>query len=166
METTYYDTPDGALSARNYTLRRRMENDQSVCTLKCPTEDDGRGEFELNCPDILEAIVPLEAQSSIPLTQLTSAGLMEVCGAKFQRTAITLCWQGAVLELALDKGVLTGGGKELPLWEAEVELKSGSREAARDYALRLAALYGLKQEKKSKFRRALDLAREGCGKNV
>ena len=28
METTYYDTPSGALSARHYTLRRRMENDR------------------------------------------------------------------------------------------------------------------------------------------
>ena len=32
MRTTYYDTPSGALSSRKYTLRRRMENDLSVCT--------------------------------------------------------------------------------------------------------------------------------------
>ena len=166
MHTTYYDTPDNALSSRNYTLRRRMENTQSVCTLKYPAPDEGRGEFELNCPDILQAIAALEAQSGIPLTALTANGLCEVCSAKFQRTAITLCWQGAVLELALDSGVLAGGGKELPFWEAEVELKSGSREAARDYALRLAALYGLTLEKKSKFRRALELAQEGSGNHV
>ena len=36
METTYYDTPDKILSARRWTLRRRMENGVSVCTLKTP----------------------------------------------------------------------------------------------------------------------------------
>ena len=34
MHTTYYDTPEGSLSDRRYTLRRRMENGISVCTLK------------------------------------------------------------------------------------------------------------------------------------
>ena len=36
METTYYDTPDRYLSARHITLRRRMENNVSVCTVKTP----------------------------------------------------------------------------------------------------------------------------------
>ena len=36
METTYYDTPSGALSARHYTLRKRLENGLCVCTLKTP----------------------------------------------------------------------------------------------------------------------------------
>ena len=45
MHTTYYDTPEGALSARHYTLRRRMENDRSVCTLKYPAGSLGRGEI-------------------------------------------------------------------------------------------------------------------------
>ena len=34
METTYYDTPSRALSARRYMLRKRLENGVSVCTLK------------------------------------------------------------------------------------------------------------------------------------
>ena len=32
MATTYYDTFDGKLSNRHWTLRRRMENGKSVCT--------------------------------------------------------------------------------------------------------------------------------------
>ena len=42
METTYYDTPSGALSARHYTLRKRLENGESVCTLKTPAGDTAR----------------------------------------------------------------------------------------------------------------------------
>ena len=36
METTYFDTLDGALSASRITLRRRFENGTSVCTVKTP----------------------------------------------------------------------------------------------------------------------------------
>ena len=45
METTYYDTPDGALSARRITLRRRFENGISVCTLKTPGTGGSCGEI-------------------------------------------------------------------------------------------------------------------------
>ena len=33
MQTTYYDTPSGALSKRRITLRCRLENGQAVCTV-------------------------------------------------------------------------------------------------------------------------------------
>ena len=56
METTYYDTPDGALSAQRITLRRRMENGRSVCTVKAPAADGSRGEWETECGDIRESI--------------------------------------------------------------------------------------------------------------
>ena len=56
METTYYDTLSGALSTRHITLRRRMENGVSVCTVKTPISDLGRGEWELECGDIKTAI--------------------------------------------------------------------------------------------------------------
>ena len=44
------------------------------------------------------------------------------------------------------------------LCEVEVELKSGSEAAAIALARELADNYGLKEENKSKFRRAMDLA--------
>ena len=54
MQTTYYDTPDGSLSARKWTLRRRLENGRSVCTLKTPAAGLGRCEWETQC-DTVEA---------------------------------------------------------------------------------------------------------------
>ena len=60
METTYYDTPSGALSARHYTLRRRLENGVSVCTLKAPA-GNARGEWEMECESIHAAVVKLPA---------------------------------------------------------------------------------------------------------
>lgn len=160
METTYYDTPGGALSQRWYTLRRRMENGCSVCTLKTPVDDFGRGEFEMECDRIETAIPELCKLSGVTeLPALVEEGIVPVCGAKFTRIAKTLVFPDVTLELALDTGVLTGGGKEIPLCEVEVELKSGSREAALLFAHQIAETYGLAPEQKSKFRRALALAK-------
>ena len=47
----------------------------------------------------------------------------------------------------------------MPLLEVEVEVKSGSEEAATAFAATLAQEYGLTVENKSKYRRALGLAR-------
>lgn len=155
MATTYYDTPSGAMSKRMYTLRQRMENDRSVCTLKTPADGCGRREFEVDSPSIEEALPTLCKLSGIPeLPGLLHEGLTPVCGAAFTRIAKTVELRDCTVELALDTGILTGGNKELPLCEVEVELKTGSREAATAYGMQLAAAYGLVPEKRSKFRRA------------
>ena len=61
METVYYDTPSGALSARKWMLRRRLENGHSLCTLKTPGENGGRGEWEVAEWDIRQALPRLAA---------------------------------------------------------------------------------------------------------
>lgn len=155
METVYYDTPDSALSRRAYTLRRRMENEISVCTLKVPSGTYGRGEFEVNCPTIEAAIPELCKLSGITdLPALLEKGIVPICGAKFTRIAKTVVLPACTVELALDSGILSGGGKEIPLCEVEVELKEGKPEAAVAFAKQLAAEYALVPEFKSKFARA------------
>ena len=160
METTYFDTPDGRLSERHVTLRRRMENDRCVCTVKTPVSGYGRGEWECDCEDIDAAVGQLvELGAPRELLLLTAGGVVPVCGAKFTRQALELNYNGAELELALDRGVLLGGGREVPLCEVEVELKSGEPEKAVTFADALAKEFGLQPENKSKFRRALALAK-------
>ena len=159
METTYYDTPDRKLSERRCTLRRRMENQISVCTFKCPHKDGGRGEWEVEAASIEEGIIKLcDAGAGPELLYATVAGLVEVCGARFTRLAAPLEVPGATVELALDQGVLLGNGKELPFAEVEVELKEGTDEAAIAFAKALAEEFGLVPEGKSKFARAMALA--------
>lgn len=155
MHTTYYDTPDGALSKKHFTLRRRMENEISVCTLKTPAAK-GRNEFEVNALTIEAALSELCKLSGEDLP----THILPICEAKFTRTAKTVTLENATVELALDRGVLMGGGRELPLCEAEVELKSGDPQAALLYATQLALAYGLVPEESSKFRRALRLREE------
>lgn len=160
METTYYDTPDFALSDRHVTLRRRMENEEAVCTVKTPVAGYGRGEWECHCNDIETGIINLcKLGAPRELLLLTVDGVVPVCGAKFTRQAGNVEHSGAVLELALDRGVLLGGGKEIDLCEVEVELKSGDTDAAVAFGTALAQQFGLRPQKKSKFRRALALAK-------
>ena len=159
METTYYDTAARTLSARRCTLRRRMENGVSVCTFKCPHRDGGRGEWEAEAPSIVEGL-PKLCQAGADLLQIAAEDLVQVCGARFTRLAKTLAVPGGTLELALDRGVLLGGGRELAFAEVEVELKEGSDEAATAFAKQLAETFRLVPEPKSKFARALALAAE------
>lgn len=158
METTYYDTPSGALSARRFTLRRRMENGLSVCTLKTPGKGQERGEWELPCDRIQDALSGLCALGAPEeLLTLAEEGLVPICGARFHRTAITLTRPEGTIELALDQGVLTGGGREIPLCEVEAELKDGPISFADAFGQSLAREFGLTPEPDSKFRRALAL---------
>ena len=157
METTYFDTVDGGLSAKKCTLRRRMENGVSVCTMKTPIAGFGRGEWDAKapwCAETAEKLFIAAGQEAIPFEDL-----MPVCGARFTRLAKTVELPGCVVEIALDTGILMGGGREIPLCELEVEYKDGSEAVASAWAERLAQRFGLEAETKSKFRRASLLAK-------
>lgn len=159
METTYYDTPKGDLSHRRWTLRRRFENGRSVCTVKTPAPGGARGEWEVEMGDIKDAVPELcKLGAPAELLSLTAGGVAQVCGARFTRLAGEVFAKGCTLELALDCGLLLGGGRTEPLCEVEVELKSGDEAAAVAFARDLAQRFGLVPQPKSKYRRALELA--------
>lgn len=159
METVYYDTAELALSSRRYTLRRRLENDKSVCTLKTPaSEPNTRNEWETENAFIENAIDDLIAQGAPEeLKELVKPGLYPICGAKFVRLAKDIHLENAELEMALDYGNLFGGGRKEPLCEIEIELKSGDMAACKRYAYDFAETFGLEEEERSKFKRALML---------
>lgn len=160
METTYYDTPDGALAKRHITLRRRMENEVSVCTVKTPLSDGSRGEWELEWTEPETMVEQLcNCGAPMELKWLTIDGIAPVCGARFTRLAKTVEGDGWAVELALDCGSLMGGGQQEPLCELEVELKSGDDTAAIEFARNIAAEYGLQLLHQSKFCRAQKLAK-------
>ena len=160
METTYYDTFDAKLHFHHWTLRRRYENGVSVCTLKTPDPKGGRCEWEVEAKGIMTGIPKLcQAGAPLELMMMTVGGVQEVCGAKFTRLALRLDVPGATVELALDRGKLFGNGRECALQEVEVELKEGTDSAAVAFARLLEEKYHLVPENRSKYKRALMLAR-------
>lgn len=160
METHYYDTPDGKLGALRWTLRRRKENGVSICGLKTPGKNLIRGEWEVEDDDIESGVRRL-CTMDVPegFEELVSGGLQEVCGARFTRLYQWIPTADGQVELALDQGVFLGGGREQPFSELEVELKSGSRQAAEETARAIAEAYGLKELLISKYERALALSK-------
>lgn len=157
METTYYDTADFTLSAQKFTLRRRFEDGISVCTLKTPSDSYGRGEWDVH-EDWSEAAVS-QLFAAAKVAPVPFERLAPVCGARFTRLAKQIALPDCTVEIALDEGILHGGGAEIPLCEVEIELKSGPQEAIVRWAFAFAKLYGLNTEHRSKFKRALALAK-------
>ena len=158
MATTYYDTADGALSARKWTLRLRKENDDFVVTFKTAGDGKTRGEWEYNADSVEFAATTLvDLGAPQELEELLADGVQPVCGAEFTRRTVLLELGGTVAELALDSGRLFRGEKEMPLCEMEVELKDGSEAAVRQFAENLAEKFGLVEEPRSKFVRAVNL---------
>lgn len=159
METTYFDTPSHALSARHITLRRRLENGKSVCTLKTPGEGYSRGEWNVKQAELASAIPELCKLSGVEaLSQWAIEGFFPLCAARFIRQRKILSFPEFTAELVLDRGLLLGAGREMPLCELELELTSGSEAALVDYGQKLAEKYGFVPESDSKFRRAFALA--------
>ena len=78
MRTAYYDTVHRQLARRHWTLRRRIENGRSICTLKMPLPNGDRGEYQLECDRIEEAVLELCKLSGEPaLAVLAAGGLQE-----------------------------------------------------------------------------------------
>ena len=160
METHYFDTPDGSLGALRWTLRQRLQNGVSICGLKTPGKNLIRGEWEVENPSMAAGLQAL-CRMDVPegFEEMVKKGIGEVCGARFTRLAKIVPTADGTVEIALDQGVFLGGGREQPFSEVEVELKSGSRQAAEAFAQALAQKYGLTLFWISKYERALALSK-------
>lgn len=160
METTYLDTPDGALQRRKWMLRRRLENGVAVYTLKTPLPDGSRGEWETRCDpsEVIEKLCKLGAPAELKV--LTRPGLVETCAARFTRLAALVALPRCSVELALDEGSFLAGTREQPFCELEVEWKSGGEGDAAAFAQSLAGRFHLETEPKSKAQRAIELRGE------
>ena len=158
MRTTYYDTPDRALSSRRITLRCRMENNLPVICVKAPlpgaADSRARGEWELPGTDPAAALPEL-IRLGAPRVLESLKQPIPVCGAEFVRTAVLLRFaDGSAAELALDHGTLFGAARSLPLHVLELELKEGAPEASLALLDALEKRFALEPQPKSKYARA------------
>lgn len=160
MRTTYFDTADGFLAARKWMLRLRTENGRCVATMKTPGGGHTRGEWECEADTLAQALPQLAALGAPQEIQtLDPAGLRPVCGAEFtRRTARLRLPDGTACMVCGDAGKLTGGGREVPLCELELELAEGSQDTLGAFVQTLQTAYGLREELQSKLRRARALA--------
>lgn len=173
LRARYFDTADRLLARSAFALRLRQEGEGWVQTLK------GRGDglmtrLEHNAPlgadtgDEAPAL-SLERHAGTPAGEalvalLTRAGytpadLTLQFSTDITRTHAQVQAEGAVIELALDAGVIEGGGQSLPVWEIEFELVEGAPQGLLALAYLWTEAFGLWLDARSKAERGDRLAR-------
>lgn len=163
MKALYFDTPEGALSARKWSLRLRRENGVSVAVCKTMgTQESGffsRSEWQAPA-ETLEEAIPLLISEGAPPELAEFTGYLPRCEMDFVRTSAHLRLPGgSIVELAVDCGFLRAGDKTEPLFELELELITGTPESMVELSGFLEEKYGLLRELSSKYARALRLIR-------
>ena len=124
LTSTYFDTPDGALSRGHMSLRMREDSDGApVQTFKCG-QGLSRQELEWSEPGGLNL---KHAELRTVLKAPLRKALAPVFTVTIQRRQRTFDYQGARIELALDQGEARRGDQTRTICEVELELKAGSR---------------------------------------
>src|SRR5690606_27389059 len=143
----YYDTASRDLAAARVALRVRRDGDQFIQTLK------SSGQSVAGLSERSEWDWPVSA-ASLDLTLLDDScwpaslapldhlHLLPVFTTDFQRTKALLRWErdGETVEVeaALDQGKVVADGREEPICELELELRSGPAAAVLELAIALA----------------------------
>lgn len=166
LQAVYADTADRRLAAAGLALRLRKEGRSWVQTLK------GRGEGPMQR---LEHEVPLPARAGTPALDAArhagtpvgdrllalladGADLIPVYGTDIRRLRRQVRHQGAVVELAYDRGHIFAGPQRQQVDELELELLRGPSSALVSLARRWADRHGLWWDVRSKAERGHRLA--------
>ena len=163
LVSSYYDTADWALKRHGIAYRVRDKGDGAFeATVKTTRHNAGglSERLELNVP-LTSAEPVLEGFGELglgyELTELAPDGVVKLFTVDVERTTYLLDFNGAVLELAVDKGRITAGKKHTAIEEMEIEIKEGGLDALLELASRIAATMPVFAEKRSKFARGLAL---------
>ncbi|MBI5751400.1 MAG: CHAD domain-containing protein [Hydrogenophilales bacterium] len=163
LVSMYFDTPELELMQAQAALRVRRVGRRWVQTVKIGGGSAGglhqRTEWETS----VAGAAPEPGRFDDPavqtlLTPARLARLRPVFETQFWRTAWTVpVSEGSSIEVALDQGFVSGGGRSQPICEVELELKSGKPAALYDLALALAADIDLFPDPVSKAQRGYAL---------
>lgn len=163
MHACYYDTEDNYVRSIHAGLRRRVENEASVCCLKLPASSNGgcraRQEFEVEAQDIKEGLELLkDAGAPVEICDdLLTKKLVLLCETDFARVESDYRGDGFEAKLAFDSGSMARQGRQAPISEIEFEYVSGSQDAFHACANRLGQEAGLTVQPASKLARAANL---------
>lgn len=130
--TIYFDDNKHHLFKNGFELRVRQDGRNSIQTLKTAGSVD-RGEWEREAADGEPSLEGVEAAGLEKLRRRRIA-LRRMFSLEVDRGTWSLCRDGACIEVALDEGKMEAGGRERPIRQAELELKSGEP----DYLYELA----------------------------
>lgn len=158
--STYYDTPDGRLWRRGFTLRLRPKGKVYELTLKREGGDRlKRGEWTARIPEpkadpaLLPDDVPREEIGLVLAEELAPMFSSEI-----KRTKKVIEAESMAIEASLDLGDIVAGAARMPVAELELELVRGAPEALLGQARTLLGRRRLALEARSKASRGVELA--------
>ena len=164
--SVYFDTPDGELRSRGYTLRVRSVDDRYIQTVKSLDTAAGlfeRGEWEC---DVDGPEPDASRLASTPLEEIDADRLQPIVRTQVDRRACRLKRPGAEIEVDVDDGLLSASGRQLPVHEIEIELLRGKASAAVSLARKIAAQVPVKLGVLSKAERGFALADGAVGSAI
>jgi inorganic triphosphatase YgiF len=142
LHNIYYDTPDLDLHQSGMALRLRRAGRQWLQTLKGGGSAQAglhrRSEWEMPVRRAALDFSQAGTEWDEYLPHTLRGKLQPLFVTDFSRTTWLLDWQGAQIELCMDRGEVRAGEYSAPICELELELKSG--EARQLFALALALL--------------------------
>jgi len=152
LVSVYYDTAKLALRHRHAVLRVRRSGEGRLQTIKLDPlgvcGPFGRLEWERELEGMRPDLEGLRKKDlgGLPIKKYRD-DLKPLFETVVSRQAITLNYEGAELEVAIDNGQVKTGRKRLPIHEVEVECKKGDPAAvvslAKEIAERVKADYGI-----------------------
>lgn len=168
LRNIYLDTPEQSLRQQRMALRRRLQGDTWLLTLKtAASSTDGlsrRLEWEYPQPPDELDFSPVEAEDLRSQLERLKPRLAAVFHTDFVRQTWELDWQGSRIELALDLGYIrcatASGYKRIALHEVELELLAGEEAALASLAAQLRHALPLQALDTSKAARGYRLVQE------
>ncbi|MBF9197111.1 CYTH and CHAD domain-containing protein [Microvirga terrestris] len=165
LHAVYFDTDDHALHREGISLRIRRRNGKAIQTIKAEGPHKGiamdRGEWETPVDGELD----LSAASGTPLGKLIADGALvahikPAFTVETERRAFEAKFDGAVIEVALDRAAASGGGETVTFSEVELELRQGHAGALFGLARRLSEAAPLRLSTVAKSERGYRLLDE------
>jgi len=154
--SVYFDTPELTLQKAGASLRVREDKGKRIQTLK-----RGQGLVREEHESPIEGLAPDPALEPLPSLLPQGATLRPAFNVRVSRRQRTFRYRDAEIELALDQGEVTGGDRQSPICEVELELKSGPPSALFALARELSAAAPLYLAFDSKAARGQALAAGG-----
>lgn len=164
LVSIYHDTPKLSLADKGIAIRLRKKGnkgwEQTVKTSNGLREAlPARQEWTV---ELSEGVLDLDLFTDKDVKKLLTKfakkkKIDRIFESDLKRSAVDLTYRDAVMELAIDQGVVRSGDKETPISEVEFELKKGHPAALFDLALELQRTVPLLLSMRSKASRGRDL---------
>ncbi|MBF8273379.1 MAG: adenylate cyclase [Magnetococcales bacterium] len=161
LESTYLDTPGRQLLAHRFGFRFRKYGTPPLWRACLKAEGHMVDGFSVRHEWEQEVDGPVDNLAELPDGPLRQQALTVASGGEsllplvetvfLRKTVMLTLADQCLAELALDQGEIRAGGKTQPLFEVEVECKSGPNEPMLRFSLLLRQRYNLKPSQHSKF---------------